>query len=128
MPCAFNAAGDMRNGHDIAEAPRIALGDPVAHGDLVLEDFQFLQQDRGLDGVEPTGKAETNIVVLVGALAVDADAAQRLREPGIVGENRPTIAKAAERLGRKKTGRGNEAEGAETAALVAGAGCPRGIL
>src|SRR6202022_680079 len=35
------------------------------------------------------------------------------------GENRSAVAKAAQRLGGKKARRGDEAEGAETAALVA---------
>ena len=103
MPCAFSVGGkavavdalgsrmvycaqievqplaQTRHGHDIAEAARIALGDLVARGDLVVEDLQLLEQDRGLHGVEPAGEAEADIVVFVGALAVHADAAQRVR-------------------------------------------------
>ena len=97
------AAGEMRHGHDIAEAPRIALRDLVARGDLVLEDLQLLDQDRRLHGVEPPGEPETDIVVFVGALAVDADAAQRLGKFGIVGEDRAAVAEAAERLGRERS-------------------------
>ncbi len=152
MPCAFRAAANSSrsvpagsrmvycaqtevqplarcgHGHDIAEPLRIALRDLVARGDLVLEDFQFFDQDRGLHGIEPPGQPETNIVVFVRALAVDADAAQRFGKFGIVGEDRPAVAEAAERLGREKAGRGDEAEGAETAALVAGAKRLRGVI
>ena len=152
MPCAFSAAakpsrstpfgsrmvycaqtevqpaGETRNGHDIAEPSRIALGDLVARGDFVLEDLQLLDQDRRLHGVEPPGQPETDIVVFVRTLAVDADAAQRLGKFGVVGEDRAAVAKTAERLGREKAGRGGEAEGAEPAALVAGAESLRGVV
>src|SRR5467141_2840360 len=110
------AVGEARNRHHIPEASRIALSHLVARGDFVLEDFQLLDQDRRLHGVEPPGEPETNIVVFVRTLAVNADAAQRLREFGIVGENRSAVAKAAQRLGGKKARRGDKAEGAETAA------------
>ena len=113
------AAGEPRDAHDIAEALRVALGDLVARGDLVLEDFQFLDQDRRLHGVEAAGQPEPHIVVFVRTLAVDADAAQRACEFGIVGEDRAAVAEAAERLGREEAGRGRKAERAETAALVA---------
>src|ERR1700686_3612949 len=99
---------------------RIALRDLVARGDLILEDLQFLEQDRRLHGVEAPGQAETDVVVFVRSLAVNADAAQRCREFGIVGKNPPAVAEAAERLGREKAGRGGKARRAETAALVAG--------
>ena len=152
MPCAFSAAakpsrstplgrrmvycaqteraarGEMRHGHDIAEPSRIALRDHVARGDLVIEDFQLLDQDRGLHGVEPSGQAEADIVVFVRALAVDADAAQRRGKFGIVGEDRAAVAEAAERFGREKAGRGGMAVGAEPAALVARAKTLRGII
>ena len=127
MPCAFNAAAKpsrsqpsgsrmvycaqtevqpparARNGHDIAETARIALRDQIARGDLVLEDFQFLEQDRRLHGVEPAGEPEPDIVVFVRTLAVNADAAQRCGQFGIVGENRAAVAEAAERFGREKS-------------------------
>src|SRR5664279_5828768 len=35
------AAGQARNAYDIAEALRVAVGDLVARGDLVLEDLQL---------------------------------------------------------------------------------------
>ncbi len=46
----------------------------------------------------------------------------------IVGEDRAAIAIAAERLGREEAGRGGKPEGAELAALVAGAKALRGII
>ena len=59
------------------------------------------------------GQAEADIVVFVGALAVHANAAQRVRQLVIVGEDRAAIAVAAERLGREEAGRGGKTEGAE---------------
>ena len=49
-------------------------------------------------------------------------------EFGVVGEYRAAVAEAAERLGREKAGRGGKAEGAEPAALVAGAKTLRGVI
>ncbi len=49
------------------------------------------------------GQAEADVVVFVRALAVDADAAQRLGQFGIVGEDRAAVAEAAERLGRERS-------------------------
>jgi len=112
-------AGEARNGHDIAEPLRIALATLLRMAIFVLEDFSVSRSGPRLHGVEPPGQPETNIVVLVRALAVNADAAQRLREVGIVGENRSAVAKTAQRLGGKKARRGDKAEGAEAAAVVA---------
>ena len=122
------AGGKPRHGHDIAEPARIALGDLVARGDLVLEDLQLLDQDRRLHGVEPPGQAEADIVVFVRTLPVHANAAQRLGKLVIVGEDRAAVAEAAERLCREKAGRGGKAEGAEPAALVARAKALRGVI
>ena len=96
------AGGEPRHGDDIAEGAGVALRDPVARGDLVLEYLELLDQDRRLHGVEPPGQPEADIVVFVRALPVDADAAQRFRELVIVGEDRPAIAEAAERLCREE--------------------------
>ena len=57
-----------------------------------------------------------------------ADAAELFGELVIVGEDRAAVAEAAERLGRKETGRGRKAEGAELAALVGRAKSLRGVV
>ncbi len=101
-------SADARHGHDVAEGVRIALRDRVAGRDLVVEDLQLLDQDRGLHGVEPAGQAEPDVVVFVDALPVHADAAQRVGELVIVGEDRAAVAEAAERLGREEAGRGGQ--------------------
>ena len=59
---------------------------------------------------------------------MDADAAQLLRQLGIVGEDGAAVAEAAERLGREEAGGGGKAEGAEAAALVARAEPLRGVI
>ena len=74
------------------------------------------------------GQAEPDIVIFVRALPVDADAAQRFRKLGIVGEDRAAIAEAAKRFGREKAGRGCKAEGAEAAALIGRAECLCGVV
>src|SRR5207237_1067184 len=75
--------------------------------------------DRRLHGIEPSGQTETNIVIFVQALAMDANAAQPLGKFGVVGENGATIAKTSERLGRKKAGRSGKPKRTEAPSLVA---------
>jgi hypothetical protein len=122
------AGGQTRHGHDIAEVPRIAFGDHIARDDLVLKNLQLLDQDGRLHGIEPRGEPEANIVVFVRTLAVDPDAAQRCGKFRIVGEDRPAIAKTAERLCREKTGRGRKPEGADAPTPVARAKALRGVI
>src|SRR6185312_13203125 len=81
-----------RHRYDITEAARIALRHAVAGRDLVLEYPELLDQDCGLHGVEASGQSEAHIVVFVGALAVHADATQRLGEFVVVGKDRAAIA------------------------------------
>jgi hypothetical protein len=100
---------------------KIAAGDLVARLDLVIENLQLLDQDRGLHGVQSRGQAEADVVVFLGALPVNANAAQALCEIGVVGENRAAVAVAAERLCGKEAGRRGKTERAELAALVGGA-------
>src|SRR5690349_12249576 len=122
------AFGKLRHRNDVGEAPGVALRDHVTRRDLVVEDLQLLDQHRGLDGVEPCGETKTDIVVSVAAAAMDADAAQLLEQIGVVSENGAAVAIAAERLGRIEAGRGGEPEGADAAALVAGAKALRGVV
>src|SRR5215470_8214270 len=56
--------------HDIGQMLRIAPSDPVAFRDFLWKDLELLDQHRGLDGVEPRGKANPHVVVAVGALAM----------------------------------------------------------
>src|SRR5439155_25984838 len=93
-----------RHRHEVAETARIAPRDAVARRDLVLENLQLLDQDRRLPGAETPGQAKAHIVVFVGALAVNADAAQRLGKFVIIGKDGATIAEAAERLGGEEAG------------------------
>src|SRR5207244_8891788 len=95
---------------------------------LVLKYLQVLEQDRGVHGVESSGEAKADIVVFIGALAVHADAAQRVREFVVIGEDRPAVTEAAERFGGKEARRGRKPEGAELAALVAGAKALRRVV
>ena len=101
-----------------AKSFAIAARGSVARVDLVRKNLQLLAQDRGLDGIEPRGETDTHIVVFVAALAVHAQAAQRVGKSVVVGHHRAAVAVAAERLGREETGRRRVAEGAEPAVVV----------
>ena len=91
----------------------------VAGRDLVLENLQLLDQDRRLHGVEASCQTKAHIVVFVGALAVNANAAQRLGKLVIIGKDGATIAEAAERFCREEAGRGRKSQRTDPAALVA---------
>src|SRR5207237_9611534 len=114
--------------HEVAEAARVALRHTVAGRDLVLENLQFLDQDRRLHGIEASGQAKAHIVVFVGALAVNADAAQRLGKFVVFGKDGAAVAAAAERLGGEEAGRGRKSQRADPAALVARAKTLRGVI
>src|SRR5262249_9495963 len=94
----------VRNRRDVGEARRIAARDAFARHDLLGESPQFLHQYGRLDGVEPAVEPDAHAIVLAASLAVNAQAADHLRELLIVGEDRAAVAITAERLGRKETG------------------------
>src|SRR6201999_1561951 len=79
-------------------------------------------------GIEPPGQPETDVVVFVRALAMDADAAQRFSQRRIVGEDRSAVAETTKRLGREEAGRGDQAKATEAAAFVACAERLRGVV
>src|SRR5205085_3484312 len=112
------AGSGMRDGHDVAEAARITLRDRVTCGDLLLENLQFLEQDRRLHGVEPSRQPEPDVVIFVRTLTMDADAAQDFGKAGIIGKDRAAVAETAERFCGKETGGGSDTERAKAAALV----------
>src|SRR5436305_7945517 len=127
-PHRATTAGEPRYGDNVAEPLAVAFRHVVTGGDFILEDLQLFDQDRGLHGVEPAREPEPNVIVFVRALAMNPDAAQRIGELVVVGEDRPAIAEAPERLGGKKAGRGSKGRRAEPTALVAGAKGLRGVI
>lgn len=92
----------------------VARRDTVPRLDLVGEDRQLLDQDRGLDSVQarvhPDAHVEVFGVVFEGAaldvapgrLAVNPKGIDHFGQLGVVGQYSATVAVAAERLGRKK--------------------------
>ena len=63
-------------GHDrdVGESGAIARSDAIARFDLVGEDFQFFDQYRSLNGIEPAGNADARGLGAIDALAVQPDA------------------------------------------------------
>ena len=127
-PHRGTTAGEPRNTDNVAEPLAVAFRHFVTGGDFIVEDLQLFNQDRGLHRVEPPREPEPNVVVFVRALAVNPDAAQRVGELVVVGQDRPAIAEASERFGGKKAGRGSKSRRAEPTALVAGAKGLRGVI
>ena len=118
----------MRHGHDIGERRVVAPRDALPRDDLVGENLQLLDQHRGLDGVEPPGHADAHVVVTVGPLPVIAQGSDRVGERIVVGEHRPAVAVAAERLCGKEAGRRDRRERADLAALRLRAEGLRGVI
>ncbi len=149
MPCAFSAAakpsrsmplgqpdgvlrpdrgasaGEARNGHDIAEAARVALGDLVARRDFVLEDLQFLDQDRRLHGVEPRRSARGGHCRICPSPGRGRErCAASSASPASSVKIAPPSPKQPSGLAGKKLVAVSKAERAEAAALVACAEAP----
>jgi len=102
-------------------------GDLLAQLDLLGQDLELGQQDRGLQGVEAAVHAHADVVVAA-VLAVAGDLADDLGELVVVGEDGAAVAIAAERLAGEEAGAGDGAEVARHAALVAGAEALRGVF
>lgn len=102
-------------------------GDLLAELDLLGQDLELGQQDGGLQGVEAAIHAHADVVVAA-VLAVAGDLADDLGEPVVVGEDRPAVAVAAERLAGEEAGAGDGAEVARHTALVAGAEALCGVF
>src|ERR1700686_4506614 len=87
-PYRCAVGGDPRNRDHIAEPACIAKRYAIARGDLVRKYLQLFEKYSRLDGVETSGDADADGVVLVDALAVHAQALDDRRELIVVGEDR----------------------------------------
>gem|GEM_PF-6911205 len=119
-PVGDIARRDVRNLGDVGtEAFIVAGGGGVAPFDFFSEDLQLLDQDGGLDGVQTAVQADAHVqifgVVVEGAvlqvdahrLAVNPDGIHQLSQVVVVGQHRPAVAVAAQRLGREEAGGGH---------------------
>src|SRR6185312_2353715 len=106
-PDRGQARRNRRHGRDVAQALGVAPGDHLPGLDLLGEYLELLAQHRGLDGIEPRGQPDADIVVFVAALTVHPEAAQRVGDAIVVGQHRAAVAVAAERLGREEAGAGH---------------------
>ncbi len=96
----------------------VAGPDLLAEGDLLVAEIGKLRLDnRGLQGIAAAVGAE-QVVGLALLAAVVGDSADALGQGGIGGEDGPPVAIAAERLGRKKAGGGDMADGARLATVL----------
>ena len=71
-PRARRTGTSTRNVDEPREGGIVSVGHSLPRGQLVVEDRQLLEQDRGLDRVEPAVDANPGNVVLVAALPVEA--------------------------------------------------------
>src|SRR5690606_9333651 len=88
--------------------------------DLLRKDGELLEQDRGLQRIEPPVDADPDVVVLVASLAMYPERPQQCGELPIVGKDGATVAVAAEGLGREKRRRRDLGQGAYLAAVPPG--------
>ena len=87
----------------------------IALVDLVLKDFQLLDQDRGLDGVEPRIQPDMDMLIAIAALPVHAQAKKQVFQCIVIGETGAAIAITTKRLGGEETGGRGLAAGASGA-------------
>ena len=112
-----------------ARPSRVTLGHRLPRDDLLREDFQLLDQHRGLNGIEPAGHTNALRIVFVGrALAMDAEAFHARGQFIIVGEYRAAVAITAKRLGREEAGRRCRRQLAKLAAAIERAERLRGVI
>ena len=104
--------------HDIAKPFTVSMGNLVAGIDFVREDLELFDQDRRLDGIEPRGETDADIVVFIAPLPVHTQASEGVGNAVIVGHHRAAVAIATERLGGEKTGRRGVAKGAQAPIVV----------
>src|SRR4029077_2694923 len=83
----------------------------IARGYLVRKDLELFQEYRRLDRIETRGEPDARGIVFVDALAMYAEASHPRGQIVVVGEDRPAVAIAAERLGWKEAGRGGRGAG-----------------
>ena len=85
----------------------VSTGDLLAQLKLIRIDFQFFQQDCGLDRVQSSVHADPHVVVFVDAFAVDADRFNSGSQFFIVGEYGSSVSIATQGFRREKTCRPN---------------------
>src|SRR6185295_18042312 len=95
---------------DVVQAFVVAPGNRVSGINLIRENFQFLDQNGGLNRVEARRQADAYIVVFVTSLPMHAQTAHCIGQPVVIGHHRATIPVATEWLGREKTRRGAKPE------------------
>ena len=63
-----------RHDRNVGESVGIARRNAIAGRDLVREDFELFDQDRGLNRIQPAGDADARGLRAVGALTVQPNA------------------------------------------------------
>src|SRR5215212_9169577 len=79
-PYRARALGQFGDAGNARELRIVARRDPVAARDLVAKDAQLLDENRRLQGIHASVEADADVVVFVGALAMDAQAFHQLGE------------------------------------------------
>ncbi len=111
---------DVGRGVDagVLEQTVVVGGNLLAELNLLGQDFELGQQDGSLQSVEAAIHAHADVVVAA-VLPVAGNLADDLGQCVVVGEERATVAVAAQRLAGEEAGAGDGAEVARHAALVA---------
>ena len=81
-PGAQVAFGDGGGCDGAGQELAVSLGDLLAEVDLLREDGELGQEDRGLQGVQAAVDPDPDVLVLVAPLAVDPDRAEDLGRSG----------------------------------------------
>ncbi|MCY1365944.1 hypothetical protein D9M69_528180 [compost metagenome] len=95
----------------------------LAQFDLVLEDLQLGQQDRGLQSIQTTIHTYTDVVISP-ILAVTGNLTQNRGQLLVAGEDGPAIAIATQRFAREEAGASDSGQVAGALALV---GCTKAL-
>src|SRR3990167_8268976 len=111
----------------LVQQPIIGLCDLLTQLDFFFKYFKLWQQNRRLQSIQPAVHPHSNVVIAA-ILAVPGNLTHDLCQFIIIGEDRTTIAIAAQRLAGEETRAGNGCQVARALALVGGTETLRGIL
>ena len=104
--------------HDIAQPLAISARNLIAGVYFVRKDFQLLDQNRRLNGIETRSQADADIVVFIAALPVHSQASECVCNSVVIGHHRAAVAITTERLGGEETGRRGVTKSAQSTVVV----------
>ena len=120
--------GRDRHSHDIAKPLAISARNLIARVYFVRKNFQLLDQNCRLNGIETRSEADADIVIFIAAVPMHAQASERVCHSVVIGHHRTAVAITTERLGGEETGRRGVTKSAQSTVVVGRTKALSGII